>query len=189
LILPHVARFLLWLGGWTAVGEVPDVHKAVLIAAPHTSNWDGFWAIVYKVFIGLDVRFFVKESMFWFPLSALLKAFGAIPLNRKRAGSAVNEAIAAFDENERFYFGLAPEGTRSRTPGWKSGFYRVAEGANVPVVFGFLDYDNRRLGLGPVLTLTGEKDADMAICQSYYASISGRWPEKTSPVRLTRQKQ
>lgn len=186
MILPHVARFLLWLGGWTSVGQVPDVHKAVLIAAPHTSNWDGFWAIVYKVYVGLEVRWFVKDTMFWFPLSILLRAFGAIPLNRKRASSAVSEAIASFDRHERFYFGLAPEGTRSRTPGWKSGFYRIAEGANVPVVFGFLDYRGKRLGLGPVVTLTGDKAADMAICQSYYSSISGRWPEQTSPIEITR---
>jgi 1-acyl-sn-glycerol-3-phosphate acyltransferase len=185
LILPHVARFLLWLGGWTPVGQAPNVHKAVMIAAPHTSNWDAFWAITYKVFIGADIKWFVKDSMFWFPMSALLRAFGGIPLDRKRAGSAVNEAIAAFDENDSFYFGLAPEGTRSKTQGWKSGFYRIAEGANVPVVFGFLDYDNKRLGLGPVLTLTGEKDVDMAILQSFYSSISGRWPEQASPVILT----
>lgn len=185
MILPHVARFLLWLGGWTAVGTVPEIHKAVLIAAPHTSNWDGFWAIVYKVHVGLDLRWFVKDSMFWFPMGALLRSFGAIPLDRKRAKSAVNEAIAAFDENEYFYFGLAPEGTRSKTKGWKSGFYRIAEGANVPVVIGFLDYGRRRLGIGPAVTLTGDKQVDLGILQSYYSSISGRWPEKASPVELT----
>jgi 1-acyl-sn-glycerol-3-phosphate acyltransferase len=185
MILPHVARFLLWLGGWTAVGKAPGIRKAVLIAAPHTSNWDGFWAIVYKVYIGIDISWFVKDSMFWFPMSVLLRSFGGIPLDRRRASSAVNEAILAFDENEYFYFGLAPEGTRSNTPGWKSGFYRIAEGANVPVVFGFLDYRNKRLGLGPVMTLTGDKDADMAICRSYFSAIAGRWPEKTSPIELS----
>ena len=186
MILPHVARFLLWLGGWTTVGEAPKIKKAVLIAAPHTSNWDAFWAIVFKVYVGLDLHWFVKDSMFWFPLGKLLRFFGAIPLDRRRAKSAVSEAIAAFDENESFYFGLAPEGTRSKTRGWKSGFYRIAEGANVPVVIGFLDYGRRRLGIGPAVTLTGDKQVDMAILQSYYSSVSGRWPEKTSPVQLTR---
>lgn len=184
MILPHVARALFKIGGWTVVGGLPDSRKAVLIAAPHTSNWDGFWAIVYRTFIGLEVHWFAKESMFWFPLGNLLRAFGAMPLNRTRAGSAVTEAIAAFDENETFYLGLAPEGTRGKTRGWKSGFYRIAEGANVPVVFGFLDYGNKRLGLGPTLTLTGDKDADMTICRSFYASISGHCPEKTCPVEL-----
>ncbi len=185
-MLRHVARWLLKLGRWTAVGDVPALQKAVIIAAPHTSNWDAFWAIVFKVYVGLDAHFFVKKSMFWFPLGNLLRFFGAVPLNREHAGSAVSQAIAAFDANERYYLGLAPEGTRSRMRGWKSGFYRIAEGANVPVVLAFLDYGNRRLGLGPMITLTGDKEADMAIVRSYYESVSGRWPEKTGPISLSR---
>jgi 1-acyl-sn-glycerol-3-phosphate acyltransferase len=186
VILPHVARFLLWLGGWTAVGGKPPVRKAVLIAAPHTSNWDGFWAICYKVYTGLDIRWFVKESMFWFPMNILLRINGAIPLNRSRATSSVAQAVDAFDENDDFYFGLAPEGTRSKVDSWKSGFYRIAEGANVPVVLGFLDYENKRLGLGPTVTLTGDRKTDMAIIESFYAAITGRWPEKTGPIELSR---
>jgi 1-acyl-sn-glycerol-3-phosphate acyltransferase len=184
MILPHVARFLLWLGGWTVVGGDIPVRKAVLIAAPHTSNWDGFWAIVFKVYSRLDIRWFVKDSMFWFPLSVLLRINGAIPLDRKRAGSSVSRAIEAFDEYDDFYFGLAPEGTRSKTTAWKSGFYRIAEGANVPVVLGFLDYRNKRLGLGPMITLTGDKEADMEIIDSFYAPVEGRWPDKVGPVQL-----
>jgi 1-acyl-sn-glycerol-3-phosphate acyltransferase len=184
--LPRIARLLLRLGGWTVVGGTPDVHKAVLIAAPHTSNWDGFWALVYKTAIRTNISWFVKDSMFWFPLGTLLRAFGGIPLDRRNAGSAVNEAIAAFDRNERFYFGLAPEGTRSKTRGWKSGFYRIADGAAVPVVCGFLDYRNRVLGLGPVVTLTGDMQADLRIFRAFYASIEGRWPDKASPVEMLR---
>ena len=186
MILPHVARFLLWLGGWTVVGDVPTVHKAVVIAAPHTSNWDGFWAIVFKVSLRIEIRWFVKDTMFWFPLGSLLRFFGGIPLNRSRARSAVGEAIAAFDDYEKFYFGLAPEGTRSKTKGWKSGFYRIAEGANVPVVLAFLDYGARRLGFGPTLTLTGDREADLEVLRSYYESIDGRWPDLTSPIELSR---
>jgi 1-acyl-sn-glycerol-3-phosphate acyltransferase len=185
-MLRRLAKFLLWLGGWTAVGKVPDLRKAVFIAAPHTSNWDGFWAIVYITYIGLDAHWFVKKSMFWFPLNKLLTYFGAVPLNRERGGSAVSEAVTAFDKNEKFYLGLAPEGTRSKMKGWKSGFYRIAEGANVPIVLGFLDFGSRRLGLGPVVTLTGDRDADMAILESFYSSVSGRWPDKTGPIRLAR---
>ncbi len=185
-MLRRLARFLLRLGGWTVVGKVPDLKKAVFIAAPHTSNWDGFWAIVYITYIGLDVHWFVKKSMFWFPLDKLLRFFGAVPLNRERGGSAVSEAITAFEDYDSFNLGLAPEGTRSKMRGWKSGFYRIAEGANVPVVLCFLDYGSKRLGLGPIITLTGDREADMAIIDSYYSSIRGRWPEKTGPVRLLR---
>ena len=184
MILPHVARFLLWLGGWTIVGDRPTVRKAVFIAAPHTSNWDGFWAICFKIYKRLKIRWFVKDSMFFFPVNLLLRVNGAIPLDRGRAGSSVTQAIEAFDKNDDFYFGLAPEGTRSKTKNWKSGFYRIAEGANVPVVLGFLDYGEKRLGLGPVVTLTGDRDADMAIIRSYYDTITGRWPDKVGPVEF-----
>jgi len=182
LFWPRVARWLLRLGGWTVVGDVPDVHKAVIIGAPHTSNWDGYWALVYTVAVGLDVKFFIKQSLFWFPLNVLLHGLGAVPLNRGRAGGAVQQAVDLLNSEDRFFFGLAPEGTRSQTPGWKSGFYRIAEDAGVPVIFGFFDYRSKRLGLGPTISLTGDKEADLDIIRSFYSSLEGHCPEKTSPI-------
>jgi 1-acyl-sn-glycerol-3-phosphate acyltransferase len=179
---PRVARLILRLGGWTVVGGPPDVKKAVLIAAPHTSNWDGFWALVYKVALGLEVKLFVKKSLFWFPLSLLLRGLGGIPLNRSDARLAVEQAIDAFNSEDRFFFGLAPEGTRGKTAGWKTGFYRIAEGAGVPVILGFFDYRSKRLGLGPMITLTGDMQADFKIIRSFYSSVEGRRPEKTGPI-------
>ncbi len=183
-MLRRLAAFLLRLGGWTVVGDVPDVKKAVIIFAPHTSNWDGFWAIVFVAYVGFEPHWFVKKSMFWFPLGNMLRAFGAVALNRDTPGSAVTEAVAAFDASESFYLGLAPEASRTRRSGWKSGFYRIAEAANVPIVLGFLDFNTKRLGLGPSITLTGDRDADMAIIRSFYDSVRGRWPEKATPVKL-----
>ena len=89
-----------------------------------------------------------------------------------------------FENNESFYFGLAPEGTRTQEPGWKSGFYRIAEGANVPVYPGFLDFGNRRIGIGPRVDLSGDQDADLGRLRDLYADVEGRWPEKTSPIRF-----
>lgn len=176
------AHLILRLGGWTPVGGVPDVPKAVVIAAPHTSNWDGFWALTYKVAVGLDISFFAKKSLFWFPLGNLLRWFGAIELDRGRAVNAVQLAIEEFKKHETFYLGLAPEGTRSLKPGWKSGFYRIADGANVPVCLGFLDFRNKRVGIGPPIELSGDVEADLAIIREFYADIKGRWPEQTSPI-------
>ena len=181
---PRVARLLLRLGGWTVVGKPPDVHKAVLIGAPHTSNWDGFWALVYVVAFGLDVKFFIKKSLFWFPLNLLLSGLGGVPLDRGKAGRAVEQAVELIESSDRFLFGLAPEGTRSQKPGWKSGFYRIAEAAGVPVFLCFFDYRTKRLGIGPMLTLTGDMDADLAIIRSFYESVEGRWPEQTSPIKI-----
>lgn len=183
-MLRSLARFILRIGGWTAIGGIPDAPKAVIVAAPHTSNWDGFWALVYKVAIGADVHFFAKKSLFWFPLGTILRALGGIPLDRSRASSAVQQAIEKFGQEDRFYFGLAPEGTRTRKPGWKSGFYRIATGANVPIYLGMLDFSNKRIGIGPRLDLTGDQDKDLEAIRAFYADIKGRWPDKASPIRF-----
>ncbi len=183
-MLSLVARGLLRLGGWTPVGGTIDVPKAVIIAAPHTSNWDGIWGLIYRVALRLDIHFFAKDTLFWFPLNLVLRSLGGIPLDRRQPGVAVPMAIAALRNNASYYFGLAPEGTRSLKSGWKSGFYRIAREARVPVVLGFLDYGRRRLGTGPVIELTGDVDADMARIRAYYADITGRHPENASPVVL-----
>jgi 1-acyl-sn-glycerol-3-phosphate acyltransferase len=180
-----IARLILKLGGWTAVGETPAADRAVIIAAPHTSNWDAVWALTYKVAKGLDIRFFAKHTLFWFPLGQILRALGAIPLDRDHPGGAVRQAVDAFARQDTFYFGLAPEGTRARAPHWKSGFYRIATDADVPIVLGFLDFGNRRLGMGPTIRLTGDRDADMARIAEFYAGVTGRRPENATPVRMT----
>ena len=181
-MLQLIARGLLKLGGWTRVGEKPSVKKAVFAVAPHTSNWDGIWALIYIVSIKLEVHFFAKRSLFWFPLGTVLRALGGIPLDRNDPRSAVRKAIDAYTENDAFYFGLAPEGSRSPRPHWKTGFYRIAEGANVPVVLGFFDYGNRRLGIGPTIAITGDRHADLAKIRDFYEDIAGRWPENSGPI-------
>lgn len=181
-MLKWLANLILRVGGWTPVIPELDAPKAVFIAAPHTSNWDGFWALVYKVATGLDVKFFAKHSIFWFPLGTILRALGGIPLDRRHAGSAVSQAIEMFQTEDSFYFGLAPEGTRRKTPGWKTGFYRIARGAGVPVYLGFLDFKNKRIGIGPRLDLTGAREVDLEFCRKFYADKEGRHPELTSPI-------
>ena len=186
-MLRTIAKCLLRLGGWTVVGEKPNAAKAVIIAAPHTSNWDGIWALIYKVSIGLDVHFFAKRSLFWFPLGVLLRGLGGIPLNRNEPGSAVRQAVDAFRESDEFYFALAPEGTRSLQPHWKSGFYRIAMDANVPVILGFFDYRSKRIGIGPIIQLSGDRGADLATMQDFYGTVTARWPGKASPIVFKKQ--
>jgi 1-acyl-sn-glycerol-3-phosphate acyltransferase len=182
-MMKYVARCLLRISGWTWTGGVPEDPKAVLIAAPHTSNWDGFWALTYKIAIGLDVRFFAKHTLFWFPLGTILRNLGGIPLDRKKAASAVAAAVALFDANETFYFGLAPEGTRGRRDAWKTGFYRIATEAKVPILLGYLDYRTKTIGISGRLDPSGDMDTDLQVCADFYAAFEGRRPERTSPVR------
>ena len=180
-----IAGWLLRLRGWTVVGGRPDAPKAVIIAAPHTSNWDGFWALTYKVYVGdLDLSFFAKHSLFWFPLGNLLRGFGAIDLDRSKPGGSVQQAINEFESRDRFLFALAPEGTRSLRPGWKSGFYRIALGAKVPIYPGFLDFGSRRIGIGERIDLTGDEETDLETIRAAYAGVTGRHPDKASPIRF-----
>ncbi len=172
--------------GWTAVGDVPDVPKALFVAAPHTSNWDGVWALTYRVAVGLDIRFFAKKSLFWFPLGTLLRALGGIPLDRSQATSAVEQAVAMFEAQERFFFGLSPEGTRALRDAWKTGFYRIARSAGVPVFLGILDYENKRIGIAGRIDLSDDSEADLRKFAVFYADIRGRWPEKATPVRFAK---
>ena len=181
-MLRKIAHWILRFGGWTPVGGTPPESKAVIIAAPHTSNWDGFWALTYRVAVDIDVRFFAKDSLFWFPLGTILRALGGIALDRSHPGSAVDQAVEMLEKEERFYFGLAPEGTRRKMPGWKTGFYRIATRAAVPVYLGFIDYSRKRIGIVQKVELSGDRDADLAVIRDYYEGIEGRWPEKASPM-------
>lgn len=174
---------MLRLGGWTLVGEHPTVPKAVVIAAPHTSNWDGIWGLIAKVALKVDVHFFGKDTLFWFPLGVLLRGLGGIPLDRSNPGSSVDAAIRSFRSSDHFYFGMAPEGTRSRREHWKTGFYRIAVGADVPVVLAFFDYEGRRLGIGPTVELTGDPERDLLPIREFYAANGhGKRPELASPI-------
>jgi len=184
-MLSRIAYGLLWLGGWTVVGQRPEAPQAVLIAAPHTSNWDGIWGLIAKVAIGFDhVRFFGKQSLFWFPLGNVLRALGGIPLNREQAGGAVAQAVALFESGEPLLFGLSPEGTRKKTDHWKTGFYRIAMRANVPVVIAGFDYANRRVVVGETIPLTGDPERDLDRMRPFFDSMHGRHPEKAGDIRF-----
>lgn len=183
-MLGWIARLIMKLCGWTALDKVTDVSKAVVIAAPHTSNWDALWAIVYVVATQKKLTFFAKHTLFWFPLGTVLRAFGCIPLDRSRATTVVRQAINMFGTNDSFMIALAPEGTRSRASGWKSGFYRIALGAEVPVLVGTIDYQRKEVGIVGRVDLTGDTEHDLQALAQYYEGVQGRWPEKTSPVKL-----
>ena len=174
---PRLSRWLgrLWLrlSGWRLVGRFPDVAKAVVIVAPHSSNWDGLHGLAMKQVIGLDVHFLAKRQLFWWPLGGLLRALGAIPINRGAAADLVDQAARQFAENEQFWLGLAPEGTRKPVTRWKSGFWRIAKEAGVPIIPVYFHYPDKHIGIGPLMWPGDDMAADVARLRKFYEPWRG----------------
>ena len=183
-VLRFLSLLLLRAIGWKQGGQAPEAAKYVLIAAPHTSNWD------YLLLMAITLRFKVKlywmgkDSLFKAPYGWLVKYLGGIPIDRSKKTGMVAQTIETFRQTDRLAITIPAEGTRSKTQGWKSGFYHIARGADVPVVLGFLDYDKKIGGFGPEITLTGDTQADMAIIADFYADIGAKYPDKKTDPRL-----
>ena len=172
-----IGRFVLRLRGWTIEGEFPDIPKLVMAFAPHTSNWDfptGRW---FKLALRLEVRFVAKHTLFRWPLAALLRWLGGIPVDRRAAAGFVGEIAGRVREAGKIVLVVAPEGTRRRTEKWKSGFYRIAQEARVPILLLRFDYPGRRVLLGPLVWPTGDYEADLALLRSHVAARMALRPE------------
>lgn len=177
------AKAIFRLLGWKVEMSVPQDPKFVVIAAPHTSNWDGFYMLVALSVCRMQVRFLYKDTM-PFPLGPILKAFGGIPISRKGGTGLVEQAADRLEQAEKMVLIVAPAGTRSRTEHWKSGFYRIAERAGVPVVCGSLDYGAKVASIGPRIDISGDIVADMGLIRAAYAGKQGRDPASQTPIRL-----
>lgn len=168
-----IGRTLLRLGGWRMEGEFPDLPRVVLIGAPHSSNWDGIWGLGAKLALGLDVRILGKDSLFRIPLLGLvLRRMGVMPVDRTAAHGVVEQSVALIRGSERFWYGLAPEGTRRRVERWKTGFWKIAKAADVPVLPAYFHYGRRVVGIGPVFHLGEDMHADIARIQAWYRTVS-----------------
>lgn len=169
-----LGRSILRLGGWRMVGELPDVPRVVLIGAPHTSNWDGVWGFAAKIGLGLEIRILGKRELFWWPLGVLLRKLGVMAIDRGRSTGVVEQVAAMIRGHERFWFGLAPEGTRKRVEHWKSGFLKIARAADVPVLPVYFHYPERIIGVGPLFHVGDDAEADMRRIREWYRPWRGR---------------
>lgn len=169
-----IGRGMLRILRFRCGGPFPDLAKAVIIAAPHSSTRDFFIGIGLVFAMRLDARFIGKMELFRGPLGPLMRWLGGLPVNRSRPDGIVEQTVAMFTERERLLLAVAPEGTRKPVDRWKSGFYRIAIGAGVPIVPGFFDNRRRLVGFGPAFHPTGDMAADIAQLREFYAAIPRR---------------
>ena len=165
--------------GWRAIIRIPsDIKKGIIIVAPHTSNWDfvlgrlGFAATKIKASI------IIKKESFFFPLGILLRWLGAIPMDRGYSTKTIKRVTDQMNKSDQCFLLITPEGTRKLVKNWKRGFYFIAQQANVPLIFGFVDYKHKTVGLEQVFYPTGNYDEDLKIIEAYYRNKTARYPEK-----------
>ncbi len=173
-LLSRLCRGLLRLSGWRLTGELPNVPKLIIIGAPHSSNWDGVWGLMMKAALGLDINIMIKKEMMDGPLGPLLRRLGLIGIDRKAAIGIVGQMLKRFDERERMWLGITPEGTRKKVDRWKSGFLRIAEAARVPVLPVMLDYPTKTFNLGQLQYTTGDIDADLDRIRGLFRDARGK---------------
>lgn len=181
---PVIGTIFYWISviflkimGWRRDGQLPDLPQYVMIAAPHTSNWDMPITLALAFVFRIKVYWMDKVTIFKWPFRTLMMWLGGIPIDRSKSNNIVEQSISAFKENDHLVMIIPPEGTRKKVRYWKTGFYHIAHGAGVPIVLGYLDYARKTGGIGPVVYTTGDIDADMKIIRKFYAGITGKYPD------------
>lgn len=169
-----LGRSLLRLGGWRMVGAFPDLPRVVLIGAPHSSNWDGVWGFAAKMALGLDIKILGKRELFWWPLGPILRRHGVIAVDRSVSRGVVEQVAAMIAGSDKFWFGLAPEGTRRRVARWKPGFWRIARAAGVPILPVYFHYPQRTIGVGAPFLPGNDLEADLARLRDWYRPWQGK---------------
>ncbi len=164
--------------GWTEERIIPAERKFVIIAAPHTSNWDFLYFLGLADKLDLPLSFMGKDKLFRWPFARFMRDLGGIPVDRSKSNNMVDQMIAEFKKRDTFMLTIAPEGTRGKVRQWKTGFYHIALGAGVPMVCGLMDYAKKRGGLGPAIWPTGDYEKDMAKVSEYYRQCTPKYPDK-----------
>lgn len=183
----YLSRLFLWLTGWKPIGDLSSIDKAVAIGAFHTSNWDGIFGFPLAFVMNINFRILAKASLFRPPFGAVMRAVGAVPIDRSSPQNLVEQSIALFEQYDNLVLVLAPEGTRKYAPYWKTGFYHIALGAGVPLVLAYIDYAKKEIGVGKIFQPSGDIDADMALIREFYAGVTPKKPANRGPIILKSQ--
>ena len=175
-LLRALSKLTLWATGWRVEGQLPHgVGKCVLIAAPHTSNWDLPYTLMVSFVLKLHPYWMGKQSLFRPPFRPVMMWLGGIAVDRDKSNNVVAASAAALvaaDGNVQLI--VPPEGTRSKTRYWKTGFYYIALEANVPILLAYMDYSRKLAGIGPLFKPTGDIEADMRVIKTFYEPFKGK---------------
>jgi 1-acyl-sn-glycerol-3-phosphate acyltransferase len=172
-ILRLLALTVLKLCGWKTIGPDLEQKRFVVIGAPHTSNWDFPLMLSVVLKLRLEVFWMGKHTLFPFPFAWLMKWLGGIPINRAKSHSVVDETVHHYAEHEKLIVLIPPEGTRAKVNSWKTGFYRIAKNANVPILLGFVDAEKKQAGFAGFFYPTGNIEKDMAEIRDFYGTKKG----------------
>jgi len=172
-----IFKFIFWIKGWKVHPNRPDVKKAVIIVLGHTSNWDFINGSVVGDFFKMDIKFTIKQSWVKFPLKNAMLNMGAFPIKRGLKENFVQQVVRKYNESESFYLSITPEATRKANAGWKTGFYHIAKGANVPLILGFIDYDKKVAGFGPCINVRDSYEETLKEMIEFYKTINPKYPE------------
>jgi 1-acyl-sn-glycerol-3-phosphate acyltransferase len=175
--LQAVGRIALRLCRWRISGTVPREPRFVVIVAPHTSNWDFIVGVFAMFALDLEIHWFGKDTLFRWPLGPVLRRLGGQPVRRDTPEGVVAEVSAAVRETPQFILALAPEGTRRRVDHWRTGFYRIAESAEVPIVPVWLDWSRREIGIGQPVHPTGDLVGQVSALRALYHPGMARHPD------------
>ncbi len=186
-MLKLFSKIILKLIGWHVEATLPEEKKFVLIGAPHTTNWDLVIGLLCFWSVSVHPTWVAKKQIFIGPLNYFFRALGGIPVDRSIHSGFIEQIAHQFDSREEMIFGLTPEGTRSKTEYWKTGFYYIALKANVPVCLAYVDYPSRTFGLGEILYPSGDIDKDFELIRTFYQGKKGKHPEKQGPVQIKKR--
>lgn len=182
--LCYLSYLLVRAAGWRITGERPEERKVMILGAPHTSNFDYFLTLALIHHFRLPLRYLIKDQAFRGPWAPLLRSLGGIPVDRRKANNLVEGIVNTIKAQDEIAIGVLPEGTRKYVPHWKSGFYYIASGAEIPIYPASVDGPNKHLHMGPRLVTSGDIDADMELLAKFFGDIKGVVPENSAPVRL-----
>jgi 1-acyl-sn-glycerol-3-phosphate acyltransferase len=182
VVRPRLARTVLRLARWRTEGKLPT--HGIVVGAPHTSNWDWVVSLLLAWSQSRHPRIMVKKEFFVGPLGPIMRATGAVSIDRANPAADIKQLVELIEASDDFLLTIAAEGTRSKAAFWKSGFFRLSEQTGLPVTLAFIDGPSRTVGSGPTFMPTGDVAADMDMIRAFYADKRGLHPAKRTEPRL-----